>query len=38
MGYDQAEQGKIFNGTVSVEVKGETDASGFNAGRITGRD
>ena len=38
MGYDQAEQGKVFNGTVSVEVKGETDSSGYNSGRITGRE
>lgn len=38
MGYDQAEQGKLFNGTVSVEVKGETDSSGNNSGHITGRE
>ena len=37
MGYDQPEQGKVFNGTVSVEVKGDNE-TGYAGGRVTGRE
>ena len=36
-GKEQLEQGKSFNGTVSVEVNGDSSAAGYEGGRITGQ-
>lgn len=36
-GTEQLEQGKSFNGTLSVEVVGSTGADGYENGHITGR-
>ena len=37
-GYEQLEQGKVFSGTVSVEVNGDTGAVGYEGGKITGTE